>query len=85
MKTGTIQALLYVLFAVGAAIAFITLMIPSLSEYFMIFLCIGGFIVVSGIVLSVIIVRVPGCPYCNRIFYFRYPSPTSCPHCDKKL
>ena len=68
MRIRIIQVLLYGLFIFGAAIAFAAVVIPSLSNFLILFTFIGGIIVLCSIIASVLLLRLPICPDCREIF-----------------
>ena len=85
MKTGTIKAIIYGIFIVGSSVAFISIAVPALSDLTAVFACLGGAIVICGLIFCVMILRAPNCPFCRELLGIRNPSPVNCPHCGEKV
>lgn len=66
----------------GLIFAGLPLIIPAVSEKYMIFICTGGGIAFAGIILGAIRIR---CPFCHRGLTLFGIWTDYCPHCGEKL
>ena len=85
MKINSIKRITYGAFIFGALIMLLAMILPILSDYITVFMCIGGAMGICGMIFCINSLRFSVCTKCREFVNFRELTTKRCPLCGDKF